>query len=289
MTEEKERKYRRIGWIASITMQIVLLLAFYFLIAWREPDPPIPSYGIELSFGVENVGTGEKPVTTKESTDEVESKIEEESTESDEIIEEIVEQVEPTVSDPKLTEAVDQIVTQPVVNTPQPVAVEEKVVKKTEPEKTPVKEETPKDKPKEEAKPLNPDASMSKNTGETNTSSGNTGQPGAQGKEEGSIDGRALMGEQGASNGASLQMAGWSWDFKPDPKDNSSEAGKIVYKITVDEEGYLLKVDLTSSTVSPSVERIYRQAVDRLTFTKTNSYTAAQASTGTITFIIRTK
>lgn len=290
MSEEKEKKYRRIGWIASIAIQVILFLAFYFLIAWREPDPPIPSYGIELSFGIENVGSGEKPVTTRETVEDVRDEIEEQPAETEEFVEETIEEtVESTPNDSK----VNEVVPEPVVNTPQPVAVEEKVVKTVEekkPEiKTPVKEETPKEKPKEEVKPLNPDASMSKNSGETNTSSGTTTQPGAQGKKEGSIDGRALMGEQGSSNGASLQMAGWVWDIKPDPKDNTAESGKIVYKITVDDEGYLSKVDLVSSTVSPNLERVYRQAVERLTFTKTNAYKAAEFTTGTITFIIVTK
>ncbi len=96
------------------------------------------------------------------------------------------------------------------------------------------------------------------------------------------------MYESGTS-GASLQMAGWVWDSKPDPKDNSDETGKIVYMITIDDEGYITNISLQSSTVTPAVERLYRQSVERLSFSKTSEYKPAPTSSGTITFLIQTK
>lgn len=279
MESEKEKKYRRISWISTVLVQVLLLLLFYFLVAWKEPFPPIPSYGVELSLGLEDAGSGEAPVTAPVQEEPVEENVEPEVTES-EVIEEITEP----------TEVVEEA---PLVNTESPHVVEEK------PKDNPAKEqpkEVPKEQPKkedpkkptEEKKPVQ-EALMP--TADTNTSKGQTSEEGNEGRKEGSLDGRALMGDQGNSNisGSSLQMSGWVWDFKPQPKDESTESGKIVYRITVDEDGYLVKIDVVSSTVSPAVERLYRQSVERLTFSKTTKDQSAQLSTGTVTFIIQSK
>ena len=47
---DQERKNKRIGWIISVGVQLVLLILFYFIVAWREPIPPNPVYGIEIGF-----------------------------------------------------------------------------------------------------------------------------------------------------------------------------------------------------------------------------------------------
>jgi len=125
---------------------------------------------------------------------------------------------------------------------------------------------------------------------DTNTAGvGNDTGDEVQGEPEAEIDERALYGSVSGQDGASLQMSGWIWDFEPTPQDNSQESGKIVYKVTIDDEGYIIKIVPQTSTVSPSVEKYYRQAVERLTFSKTSSYKPAPTSSGTITFIIKTK
>lgn len=289
---DQEKKYRRAGWITSAGVQLALLILFYFLIAWKEPFPPIPSYGIELSFGIEQSGRGEPPVSAPQPVEEVE----EYSDDTEETEEETSEEAsEPDVE--PLEELPIEENNVPVSETPSPDVVEtkpekkEEVNEKTQPEKK--EPEKPKAEKKEEVKeekPLNPAATMSQsNDSELNTSSGEDAKEGIAGKKEGTIDGRALMGEQGASNGASLQMAGWVWDFTPQPKDQSTESGKIVYRIKIDQDGYIIGVDLISSTVSLDVERYYKQSVERLSFSKTNEYKPAATSSGTITFIIRSK
>lgn len=284
MSESQEKKYRKIGWLTSVGVQVVLLLLFYFLIAWKEPFPPIPSYGIELSFGLENTGSGELPVSRVAPAEEPESDANEFSETETEAVTEA--SAEPTPSEQEADE-----IAAPVTNQPSPDVVKEKTAPKEEVK--PVKETTEqaKEQPKQEPEKepaLNPAASMPQ-ADAANKSKGETGDEGVAGKKEGTIDGRALMGEQGGANGASLQMAGWVWDSKPEPKDNSSESGKIVYRIKIDGDGYIIDIELVSSTVSPSVERFYRQSVERLSFSKTNEYKPAPTSSGTITFIIRSK
>ena len=293
MAEDKDKKYRRISWMTSIGMQLVMLILFYFLIAWKEPFPPIPSYGIELSFGMENVGSGAEPVTNPDPV-ESDDAVEEQSDESiDENSEEFLDEVETEpVEETVAEESVEEV---PITETPSPDVVEkaektsEEVIK--EEVKPEPKKETKKPEPTEKkAAEVNKEAVMPKaEEGEENTSKGENDKEGREGKEEGTLDGRALMGEQGSSTGASLQMSGWAWDIKPDPKDNSDEEGKIVYKIKVDEYGEVIGIELVSSEVSLNVAKYYQQSIERLTFSKTSEYRPAQSSTGTITFIIRSK
>ena len=75
--------------------------------------------------------------------------------------------------------------------------------------------------------------------------------------------------------------------FQPQPEDDSEDIGKIVYKIAVDQDGYLVRIEVLTSTVSPATERKYRQAVEKLTFSKTSDYKPASQSYGTLTFIIQ--
>lgn len=306
----KERKYKRIGWLTSILVQFGMLLLFYFLIAWREPFPPIPTYGIELDFGFQETGSGINPLESSEDTpQEVENKAEtavEEETEENlnEPIEESVVDSE-DADDPIVEETdFDDLESPDIVEEVEAVesAVEPPIRAESIDESNPVQEvvETQEEKDEElvEAAPepalesaIDENALMPSNntTKNNNQSQGDGDLTGDQGNEEGEIDGRAVYGSQGNSDGASLQMAGWTWDFKPEPNDKSFEAGKIVYKIIIDEDGYLSRIDLVSSTVSPEIERFYKQSIERLSFSKTNDYKSAPTSTGYVTFIIKTK
>ncbi|XOV95066.1 MAG: hypothetical protein ACFHWX_10215 [Bacteroidota bacterium] len=273
---EKDKKYRRIGWLTAILTHAAVLLLFYFLIAWKEPFPPIPSYGIELSFGDTPTGQGEVAPSAPEPQEE-----------NEEVTEEVVEEAEETVEETsqEVVEETEQA-EEPVSEAPSPDVVEPKpeVVKQPEPVKA--EETKPAEVKKEEPKPSNVQT-----VNETpSPSQGNTNEPGDEGKKEGTLDDRALYGNLGGgSNGASLDMAGWVWDAKPKPNDTSSETGKLVFRITIDNEGYIKKIDRISGNISPSVELLYRQSIEKLTFSQTSDYKAAPESTGTITFLIQTK
>jgi outer membrane biosynthesis protein TonB len=114
---------------------------------------------------------------------------------------------------------------------------------------------------------------------------------GTKGREGGTIDARSLYGAQGGGGGGtSLNMSGWQWDFLPKPKDDTSESGKIVFEIRIDDRGEIISIRTLEKSVSPAVEKIYRQEVEKLTFSKTSDNTRpAPVSTGTITFILRAR
>ncbi len=85
-------------------------------------------------------------------------------------------------------------------------------------------------------------------------------------------------------------MAGWNWDNIPRPNDSSNENGRVVFEITIDDQGEIIGVKTIEKTVSPTVERQYRLAVEQLTFSTTSdNVRPAPTSTGRITFIIRAK
>jgi outer membrane biosynthesis protein TonB len=265
LEEEKRRKKKAM--ITTGAIQVVLFLLLYFLIAWREPNPPNPEYGIEVNFGNAETGSGDQPVQSP--TPDQEEQPDEPAAASEASVTEETQQAE------------NKVVPVETVKNPNADVVEEK---------------------KEEAKPKSSntnttqkETSTTKQTTQqqgtnTNTSQGNTGDKGDQGNPQGDINKDALYGQPGGGdNGSSLQMAGWVWDDAPQPKDTSDESGKIVYEVLVDEDGYIISLKLVTSTVSPAVEKKYATAVSSLTFSKTSSYKPAPSSKGIITFVIRSR
>lgn len=58
MSEQQEKKNRSIAMAASVGFHGLLLIAFMLMMAWRAPNPPLPEYGIEVNFGMDDQGGG---------------------------------------------------------------------------------------------------------------------------------------------------------------------------------------------------------------------------------------
>lgn len=272
--EENKRK----GLITSAVIHAALLLLFFFLLAWEQPDPPTPgSPGVELNFGLDAAGMGpdnEQPVS-------------ENATQPIEQVQE--QQSEPLPSEESAVVSSEQISDYKVEDkkdkTPKEVKTEPAKDVKKNPEETKDHKSTATQKTKV-------------TDGRSLMGNGDKNVAGDQGDPKGSLDARALYGNNGkgdggdgqGGDGTSLNMTGWRWLSPPKVNDNSSESGKIVFKITVDEEGNLLSVIPVEKQVSSTVAKYYESAVWKLEFEKTKDFTkAAQNSTGYITFIIRSK
>ena len=289
MATPEEKKNRTIALVVATAFQAFLLVLFFFLVAWRKPDPPLPEYGIELDFGMDNTGSGQTPQpeptpVVEEAVEEpaeveVEEATEVEVTEPEPEVEEITEA---EVTEPEPEEPVEEVVTETQVEeSPAVVEEVEEQVKEVIAEPTP--KPKPQPKPKEES--LYPGT-----TAKASNQGDDADEVGDKGKEEGKIDERAIYGARGSADGASLQMAGWDWDNIPRPNDSSNENGRVVFEITVDDQGDIIGVKTIEKTVSPAVERQYRLAVEQLTFSTTSdNVRPAPTSTGRITFIIRAK
>ncbi len=264
---KQEEKNKRIGWLTAVGVQLILLILFYFIVAWREPFPPIPEYGIELGFttsaGAPNTSSPAQQAPLTE-----------------EVIEEIPVEAEPvsaedaTESPSEPIEAQEQPITPNDVDSP--VKVEDVEVESEEVIEEVVEEV--------DARAMMPPS---------DTESEDSSDKPSDGEDEQEVDERAIYGSQGTnegeSEGANLALTGWIWDFKPRPDDTSDQSGKIVYEIVVDSDGELRSIKTKISTVSPIIERKYRREVEKLTFSKTADYKAADLSTGTITFIIKSR
>jgi protein TonB len=290
MTRKEEEKNKRIGLIISLSVHGLLLLLCFFLLAWQAPDPPLPEYGVELNFGLDAAGSDEiqtiSPAAESEQNEEQPAPGEEapKSTPVQEV-QEIQETPEPTpvvdnTPSVKTTEA-----EAPVYEAPAPVKPAPKPSPKAE--YPAVKDNKPVNSTEEGAKGKE---GISKEA-QANKNGDQPGKVGDQGSPEGKVDAKALYGTPGGGGGgSSLEMTGWMWDYKPVVKDNSSENGRIVFKVTIDDQGEVMGVDILESSVSPAVAKVYENEVRDLTFSKTKDNTIpAPTSTGKITFIIRSR
>ena len=116
--------------------------------------------------------------------------------------------------------------------------------------------------------------------------------PSEQEKEEQpAIDSRGLYKPtEDKRTGASLELVGWTWDTVPHPQDDTSEIGRLVFEITIDDSGEIIAIKTLEKTVSPLVEQLYKDEVAKLTFSKTSkNIKYAPTSTGRITFILQYK
>lgn len=262
--EKQEEKNKRIGWLTSLGVQLVLLVLFYFIVAWKEPFPPIPEYGIELGFttsaGAPSTSTLSKTAPeTEEPTDDVE--------ESNQTEEPAVESSEENVVN-------EQPVTPSKVESP--VKVEESKTETKEPVEE-VKEEV--------------DSRAVMNPSDTDSDK-STNNP-SEGEEEKEIDQRAIYGSQGTNTGnaegATYDISGWKWVSPPQPNDKSGETGEIVFDIVLDQNGEVISAKARPTNISPLVLIKYRDAIFNLSFTKTSENKSAERSVGTITFIIKSR
>jgi outer membrane biosynthesis protein TonB len=316
MEKPTEKNNDRTAWTVSILIHALLIIAFIFMVAWREPNPPHPEYGIQINFGTDDAGTGDiqptQPANTAESEEEADPAPAEQEIVEEQPVEEAVAETESTeeVVDPVAeestaqetpTETITQKAPSPDVieEEPQPKEIVEPKVVEEEPKEQPKVEET-----KEEKDPVktpvlyeSKDNNTTDGTGEsaaeaTKANHGDdTDATGDKGQEDGSLNAQTLYGNQGGGGGApALNMSGWMWDFKPSPKDDSDENGRIVFEVKIDEDGEIISVRTLERSVNTTVENVYRREIEKLTFTKTSdNHSTAAISTGTITFVIKSK
>ncbi len=293
--EDKERKRKRLSLFLSVIFHLVLALIFFFTAAWREPDPPIPEYGIELNFGQSEVGSGQVyDESLEENPDDATEETQNEQVEK--IEEETDDPSQENLSEEAIEEESNDDNTPPEGNT----AIKTSDNETFAPSEEELVEQTPNSGTSEGG---SDDAKVPQDNGETENDENlpSVAESGSglgtseesmqdQGEETGEIDERALYGPRGTSSGVSLELSGWRWDSEPTPDDQSQESGKIVFQIVVDSDGYIISIKTIEKTVSPSLERVYRNAVQELSFSKTReNFGTAPTSTGTITFIIKTK
>jgi protein TonB len=273
---KSDEKYNNKGLLISVGIHATLLIGFFFIVAWYPPNPPLPGApGIAINFGVDDYGMGENNEQPAVQNEPI-----------------------PVNEEPQVDVSKPVDVDQPeLVTTTEetPYKVEEKKEKKVKEIK---KTTEPLKDPKEAKATTETTPNTAKATDSRNSmGNGDKNKAGDQGKENGTLDSKNYYGNGNSGNGGdgpggngtSLNMSGWRWTSAPKAKDNSTESGKIVFKITVDEDGTILAAIPVENQLSPAVTKIYKEAVMNLTLEKTSLSKAAENSVGYITFIIRTK
>ena len=310
MKKESNRIEKKSALITLI-LQIVLLCGLFFAVAWKEPNPPIAQYGIELGFEV-FTGTEEaSPNQTNDSPTE-NTQIIQEETSNDEIapnevteLQEILESTGESQGDIKDQEVeTDQIIASSQIDAltdDETVAISDESEQIMEDvESTDKKEEKTEPKDNEAKKMLNMDKEDLQNASLDDSDSELQGKMEQTDSETGSdnkinkIDDRALYktnigSKQGANEGPELQISGWEWGTqKPRPKDTSDEiVGKVICNIRVDSDGYI-SAQLDSYTTPPSVAIAYKNSLDGLQLEiKDDGVTLG--SMGKVVFILKPK
>ncbi len=307
-----EKDSKRKSAIITIILNILLLLAFYFIVVWKQPIPPLPTYGLELNLGFTETGSGNRNSPNAPSETPTESV---EQAAPGEVAQAVTQPATPAPS-PKTETAKPKTASKPAANQavttkPSPIRGEEKAsveTKKPEPTKTepaktvttPAKSEAEQTTQKAPEKPKIDQRAIFGAGGTSGKSStpasggaqGNSNAKGDEGKPTGTVDGRAIMGEgsgKGTASGSgySLDLAGWDFASRPTINDRvSTRNGKIVFKITVDDSGRVVQAVPLEYNVSNEVLAYYRQVVNQINFKKSGG-TAADFSTGKITFVIQ--
>lgn len=289
MSSEESRN-KRIGILTSLGIHGAMFLIFFFLMAWRAPNPPNPEFGIELNFGLDNQGSGdvqpETPVGDK--SDQQSDEAEQQPAEAQ------PEEVKPDVKEKEVVP--DKAKEQVVSKLESPVTVkEEKKEVKTEAKKEIPSDSNPKEKLVAEYK-----KEVKK---ETTTDGSKKGDPGNQGDDakkvgdkgspEGKLDAKALYGTQGGGvdgDGFGLSMSGWAWADQPKvPELPDNENGKVVFEIECDESGEIIGITTLERSLTPKSEQILKEEIRKNSLVRTSAGRAPERSKGRIVFILKTK
>ncbi|MBP9926841.1 MAG: hypothetical protein KBF45_12745 [Cyclobacteriaceae bacterium] len=293
MNEQQERKNKRIAMITSVGIHGLLLLAFMLMMAWRAPNPPLPEYGIELNFGMDEQGGGEIQPETSPGVQKEADQPKEEQTEAAQPVE---EQVKEEVESEKTEEPVVSKIESPVkVKEEKPKTesvkeAKEKVVE-TKPKVTPTEEV--KKEEKKETKVSEQKGSDTKK-GDPTTSQGDDGKQGDKGKPEGKLDAKALYGQQGGGangdKGFGLSMSGWVWANDPKiPSLPDNEEGRIEFEIECDSDGDIVKITTIQRGLSAQAEKLLREEIQKSSLMKTSDGKAPERSKGRVVFILKTR
>jgi outer membrane biosynthesis protein TonB len=305
--KQQEKESKRFGLISTIIAHALLVALAFYMVAWTPPDPPIPQYGIEVNFGTDEAGFGEKQSDVKANKSESFEREKPSTPITKTETNTTVPKIEPLVTPSYVEEEIEEEIvknTSPVVEESKEAVVvkESKPVEKEKKEEKVEKEEKPIEKPTEKPKEVNSettlagDDSKKGDTGNNDSplanNNGNVeGANGDQGSKYGTLNSDALLGDSYGSGGnkPSLDMPGWRWGSVPNPKDPSGEVGKIVFEIKIDDSGEILSIKTLYRTVPKTIVDIYQQSLYEINFEPSDDAEPAPITTGKVTFIITAK
>ena len=245
--------------LLTLLVNIIFFLVIFFMIAWKETIPPIPEYGIEIGI-TEYIDDSENS-----ESDDISNKNDKKEDNDAEIEDEIKNELNNELVEDESIQSGDNVFEKENLNEDDLEDFNDTPIDKIETIKKEVE-----DIEKENVEKKTTDEKLSSKK---------------------VIDSRSIYSEKSNSpTGASLDLQGWMWNSLPEPKDLSKENGKIIFEIFVNIYGEIENIRTLETTVTPSVEKVYKDEVLNLSFTQTSTnYNPADISKGTITFIIKSK
>ena len=309
--KKESNRFEKKSAVITLILQIVLLCGLFFAVAWKEPNPPITQYGIELGFEVFTESEEANP-NQKNNLPTDNSQIIPEDMGNDEIIPgdaSELQEISETINEPQDDITDQEVLTDQIVPSSEAKGFpeDETAAILDESEQSLENLETvPKVEEVIESKESTDKETMSTDEAVPQTSSIDDSKSELQGEKEETnidassngqtkeIDQRALYktntgDKQGVNEGPELQISGWKWGTqKPKPMDTSDEiVGKVICNIRVDSDGYI-SAQLDSYTTPPSVAIAYKNSLDGLQLeVKDDGVTLG--SMGKVIFILKPK
>lgn len=289
MVTAEEKKNQRIAMITSLGIHAAIFIFFFFMIAWKAPNPPAPEYGIEVNFGTDSEGWGApQPTEPVGSQGTAEEEPQQPEVQPEETVAETPKS-EPVEAEPEVVSKLESPVT----------VKEEKKEEPKPPVKTPEKVPEKKEEPKPQVnqttvyKPSTT-TSANKTTDAKQGQAGNNGNDpntqGDKGSPEGSLDPKgAYDGKAGGGGGGyGLKMPGWAWATPPSKKKLTSNfSGYVRFEIEVDEDGQIVKITKLEGTLNLEDERQLREAIEKSQLEKTSAGMAPPKSKGVVEFTLQ--
>ncbi len=275
--EDKEKRNKRIALLTSLGIHGALLLIFLFIVAWRAPNPPLPEFGIELNFGLDDQGGGEVQPVEKSGSElpTIDEALPDEANSPEEVVE------KEKTEDPIVSDLESPLVVKEVKKEPVKEKTKEKVVQaKTKEVKKEFKDE-----------PVSKVAETKKGQDLTNHGD-DPGKTGDKGNPQGNPDAKALYGKQGGGGGEGidLSMSGWSWASKPEiPALPDNEDGRIEFEIECDESGEIVGITTLKRGLSPRAEQLLKEEIRKNSLVRTSGGTVPERSKGKVVFVLKTK
>jgi protein TonB len=314
LSAEIQNKNKNVALTVTVVVHALMLLLLFFFVSFQAPDPPLSAGGVELNFGLDEAGYGEiqslAPANDSKNTEDAKPGPPDNQPSAavpaeEQVAESVKESPQPQPEAPMTTEDESPVV---VKEKTKEKPVEKKIEKPVEAVKKPVEKvvEKPAEK-KVEKKEVDKRAVMEGGAGgiagtkkETpgNNNGDKPGKVGDQGDPRGTLNGKALYGDPGTGGGSgggngagtAISITGWAPDNKPKIDKDQVDEGKVVFRIKIDDQGNIISVVVIEKTMSTASVEICKREVEKLTFTPTSENpNPAPTSTGTITFIIKSR
>jgi len=259
--ELREKQRQRKALLITLFISFGLIIGMHLITISQVEYKPAFDYGQWVSYGFDEQGSGKQNIPIQSF--------------------ETIEEQTPTTEESSVNEpdaVIEEVETSPASETRVKTKKEEK--KKEEVKK----EENTKNTPQK----TESDASKEDTQGQGNDKD----KKGVKGKETG-INKEGLYSGAGGSGGSSLSLAGWKWEQEPVVKDDSGAEGRIIFSISVDDQGYIISIKpLPGTTIADQrVIQKYKQAVIDAYLVEDNQAGARPPgrSNGTVTFILKAR